>query len=189
MGYYDADVDARFKITGEGITLFYPYSFWGKGYVIPNTEKKQAIRKYTKRGIYFLLALIMISISGITWSIVYLAIPWWAGGLIYLAICMVEIPAEYLFWRQLTKGLVPVAESLTYAESFRNKVKSFHIVVLWVVEILALLMFVVGVWVVLQAVTDIFSPWYEQFVGISGLLFLGFFAIVFGYMIKVKNEG
>jgi hypothetical protein len=184
MGYIDNVADGSFKTTGDGNVLFYPYGVWGKGYVIPNIEKKQEIRKRLKRLHFFTLAVLIPVVSLAFPAIRILLNSLWITVLIFIVAIAGLSLAEYVFRKQFAKGLTPVDEKLTVWEVMQDSAKSQSIIFLLVFEIISLLFTVASIWVMIN--TNL--AWYFRLNGVVGFLIFGFCCIVFGYIISLKNK-
>ena len=182
MGYFDGIVDASFKTTDDGVLLYYPFGVWGKGYVLPTNEKKQEIRKRLKWFYAVSLVLIIASGSSLVSSVLILSIPWWIVGIIYILVVSGLSLASYFIAKGFTKGLTPVGEKLTVAESYQNSAKSNNIFTLVILEMASLLMGVAGVGVIFNYQ----AAWYFKLAGVLSILLSVLSCYVFGYMIKVK---
>ncbi len=185
MRYFDGIVDGTFKTTNDGVVIFYPYSIFGAGYIIPSIEKKQEIRKQLKRFVFFSLMVIIISAYLLFLPLKILSLPWWIAGSIYLAIIAGLGLADCILSKRLINGLMQVDQKMTLAESYQNSAKSHNIVVLVMLEIVSVAFVIAGIWMIL----DPSMAWYFRLNGVLSILFFGLGGVVIGYMIKVKNKG
>ena len=182
MSYFDGIVDGSFKTSEDGALLYYPFGILGKGYVIPNIEKKQEIRKRLKWSFAISSILMIASASSLALFVIFYSIRLWIAGIIYFLIISGIWFAGYFISKEFTKGLAPVGNKLTVAESYQNSAKSHNIFTLIAFEILCLVFVVTGV----KILFDSQVTWIFRLVGVLTILFLGVGSIVIGYMIKVK---
>ena len=86
MSYFDGIVDGSFKTSEDGALLYYPFGILGKGYVIPNIEKKQEIRKRLKWSFAISSILMIASASSLALFVIFYSIRLWIAGIIYFLI-------------------------------------------------------------------------------------------------------
>jgi hypothetical protein len=130
MGLLDSLANTSFKTTDDGITLFYPYGIWGKGYVVPTIEKRQEIVVKLKRFIAITFAVI-IPVGSIVFAITKTFSPsGWITGLIFLLSFAVLSFIDQFARKQIVKDLMPVDDKLTLSETLKHSAKSQSIVLL-----------------------------------------------------------
>ncbi len=184
MGFIDNIVDGNFKTTDNGVVLFYPQGIWGKGYVVPNVEKRQELRRALKK-LHFFSLVVVIPILAIVFPILQaLSSPFGIIVTTYLAMGFVLTVAEYFFRKQLARGLTAVSEKLTIWETMQHSAKSQSIDLLLLLEVGSMLCTAGSVWAMLNRQL----VWYLRLNGVLGTLFFGFGSLVAGYMIVVKNK-
>lgn len=197
MGYFDGITDAVFKTAEDGTSLFYPNGVLGKGYILPDAAKKQEIRKKLKVFYIIFLPTIILINPLFCWFVFSNQVPWWAALLIFLVYLCGGTSITYFIMHRWVKGLMPAAEKLTLAEAYKNSARSNNIVVLWILEIMAiifLLMTVIGLLKMISDYSAIFRSGYPLgaimlIIVMISIPLWGGCAYVFGYMIHMKRLG
>lgn len=170
MGYLKGITEINFKTDDEGRTLFYPWGFLGKGYLLPDEAKIEKIKRYKK--IYHIITIPCISILAV--SIL--------GGCVYCFAIMLIFPLLYFGGTaMLLKGVPFVPDTkLSFKESYENSSKAHNICTLWVMLACSILFTLAGVILIFLDKTS----WV---IGLICILFFGACSCVFSYMIKVKK--
>ncbi|VAX27346.1 hypothetical protein MNBD_NITROSPINAE05-653 [hydrothermal vent metagenome] len=118
MGYFAAKSNALFKTDANGGLLFYPRSYWGKGYVVPDEATKTRINKFIKKYMAMVFFVILGNVLLLDAKI---------NALVLLPIFL----TFYFFkLRNFTKGMPVSKERLTFIESITNSAKSDSLVML-----------------------------------------------------------
>ncbi len=184
MGFIDNIADGNFKTTDNGVVLFYPQGIWGKGYIVPNVEKRQELRRAVKK-LHFFTLVVVIPVLAIVFPILKaLSSPFGIIVSTYLAMGFVLTVAEYFFRKQLAQGLTAVSEKLTTWETMQHFAKSQSIELILLLEAGSLLFTAGSTWAMLNR----HLVWYLRLNGVLGTLFFGFCSLIAGYMIVVKNK-
>ncbi len=130
MKFADTIVDLSFKTREDGVVVFYPFSSWGKGYIVPDMETelnlRTAFRRFHNR---FHTAILVFSTLLIVASL---------GGEILkpiIDISMIAVIFGAPIWkvhnnRHITRGLEPVEERLSWREGRNDTAKIFSPILL-----------------------------------------------------------
>ena len=169
MGYFDGLTDGSFKTDSEGRHVYFPWGVMGKGYVLPNEEKKEEIRSFLKR--YYQVGLILIIGAQIF-------VGWQLNLLVVLPILLI---AFYVRKRTLLEGIPISNAKLTTSESFVASAKSHNLATLWLLEVFSLLFVVGGVFIMASSGGSIL-------IGLLSVVFFGLTSIVIGRMLIVKSK-
>lgn len=165
MGYFDGLTDVVFKIDRQGRHLFYPWGTLGRGYILPNTQKKQQIRNFVK--LYYIVSLptIIVVTIAVEWMYAFALLP--VGLLWYI-----------LTIRRLLRGLEVTQDKLSLAESYTNSAKSHSLETLWLMLVCSILFVLAGIWILSEG---------QWLLGLASIIFFGTGSFFFGYMIKARN--
>ena len=108
MGYFRTLTNSSFKLDSEGNTIFFPWGILGKGYVLPNNEIEENIRKFLTA--YYLIGLTLLLIIVVflnLWIVVILLIPF-----------------SFIIWsiqaKRYIKGLDQSSEKLSIKDNMKN---------------------------------------------------------------------
>jgi hypothetical protein len=166
MGYFDGFFGGVFKTDPKGNSIFYPWGFLGKGYVLPDAKTKQKISSVIAN--YVMASVIFMLVVGIYWDWLYA-----------FALVPIFFIWYYFTYSKLTKNLPVTNSRLTLRESFKNSANSHNIITLWA-------MFIVSLAFLLFFLVQLTSkkPGLMEF---AGALFFGICSIALGYMIKERN--
>ena len=109
MGYFRRLSDALFKTDSHGNTIFYPWGMIGKGYVLPDRQTEDKVRRFVIW--YHFTVLVTLLFVG-----AFLGL--WIVNLI------VVLPVVIILWglivKRFTKGLQPSDKKLTFSENFKK---------------------------------------------------------------------
>jgi hypothetical protein len=166
MGYFDSLFDGLFKKDSKGKSFFYPWGFFGKGYILPDAETKQKMLDIITY--YVISSLILMLGVGVFWN--------WLFALALLPIFFVWY---YFTYSKLTKKLPVTNSGLGLRESFKNSARSYNISTLWAMFIASLAFFLFFIVMLTSKKTGL--------VEFAGAIFFGISTIAFGYMIKEKD--
>ena len=167
MGYFDSLFDGLFRTDSKGKSFFYPWGFFGKGYILPDAKTKQKILDIITY--YFISSLILMLGVGVFWD--------WLFALALLPIFFIWY---YFTYSRLTKEFLVTNSRLSLRESFKNSARSHNIITLWAMFTVSLAVFLFFIVLLTSKKTG--------FVEFAGAIFFGICSIVFGYMIKEKDE-
>ena len=107
MGYYKRLGNHAFVVDKEGVTHFFPYGVFAKGYIMHDAEQEEKIRK--SLGWYYLCTFLPMILIGASVG--------WLFGIIV-------IPFAALLWiimvRKLTLGLEISSMKLTFIENCKR---------------------------------------------------------------------
>jgi NADH:ubiquinone oxidoreductase subunit 3 (subunit A) len=168
LGYIDGLTDALFKLDRDGKDIFYPHGILGKGYVLPNSAKKEEVRGFLKR--FYLVSLLLILLTGSTVG--------WAANVILIPPLLLWY---YLRVKRLLKEVMPTAEKLKFSEAASNSAKSHNLFTLWFLEVCSLLF-------VLSGLLILFIAPQKWFIGLMSVVFFGACAFSIGYMILARGR-
>jgi hypothetical protein len=118
MGYFAAKSNALFKTDANGGLLFYPRSYWGKGYVVPDEATKIRINKFIKS----YMAMVFFVILGNIFLLDSTINP--------LLLFPVLLTFYFFKLKNFTKGMPVSKERLGFIESIINSAKSDSLVML-----------------------------------------------------------
>ncbi len=174
-----------FKTTPEGKTIYYPNSFLGKGFVVPNLKKKKGIQRAAKRLYVILLTLFGSFIAG-TWIGTRLVpFGWlWYVGIIFIGL---TLGATVWFQRSITNlahGLVESEIKLSLRESYSISVHSLSFTFLLFLEIASGWTVYAGV----QMANRHLGLWFVKAFGIGALIFGILLCITTTHMIIRKTK-
>jgi hypothetical protein len=171
--YFEGLVAGNFKTAADGQRLFYPWSVWGKGYVLPDAHAEQRIRKLLK--IYYMvwlpLVIIIVSIAS-------------SFGFYYaFAYAFALIPVGLLVYgvvvRSLTQRLLISGERLRLTESLTLSASAYSRAILWFVLLVCTLFIISGIVMILDGQVGL---------GLYIVLFFGACGTVCGYMLRVRTS-
>jgi hypothetical protein len=182
MGYFDSLID--FKTNTDGKIIYYPNSFWGRGYIVPSLEKKNEIQRAAKRIWKLFLFLLFVSVAGSGISITLLSSRWWLAFGVFIFLLLLGLA----IWHQrslqrLANGLAPSNVKITLLESYTNSALSMSFLSLVFLEALSWSAVFTG-WQIAR--NPQYLPWLFRPLGIVAVLFFGLGIIAFLYMIVVK---
>jgi hypothetical protein len=169
--FFEGMVAGNFKTAADGQRLFYPWNLWGgKGYVLPDAQTEQRMRKLLKmyHQVWLPLA-IVVSIIANSYSFYY--------TLTFIPVFLLIYGIYGVGVRSLTRGLPSSSERLRATESWANSARSYSSVILWFLFIVSALFVISDIWMILLGQVGI---------GLLGMLFFGFCSLVFGYMLRKR---
>jgi len=173
MGYFEAIAASSFTTDREGRHLFFPWGVLGKGYVIPAEDDYLRLRATLIR-----MYQIVIPATVLPMMLFGRWMPWVAFGLPLILLVFVSI--GYPIWvRRITTGWSQSSERLSMRQSIANGAKYQSRFLLWFLLICSL-GFVAGGFLEIAKLPH----WY---VGALTVLFFGFCAAVFSWMLVVRH--
>lgn len=170
MQWLDKIGDGLFKTDAVGNTAFYPWSFFGKGYVVPTGESKEQIRKLLRQA--NLISIIFVLVIIISGQHISHSTPFVVG-------ILTAFTAWY-WWnmKNLTQGMAPATEPMTYMDVCRTMAAKLHMAVSVVVALCALLFF----WLALR----LFFSAQGFLIGLLGVAVFGFLTAFYGTILYLK---
>ena len=184
MGYFDGLVDGNFKLLEDGTTLFVPNSPFGKGYIIPDTQRAQEIRMSLKRATFSAMLVLVIS-AGLLFSVSSDSTgSQWLFCTIYTLICLGVIFFAHVKIKEWTHGLVSTDQKISLMESHQVIAQSFGMPTLWMFLIISLLMTFVAFVVLLNERGE----WYLRLPGLLAWLLGGLGTIASGYFMGLRMK-
>jgi len=173
MGFFEGWAGKYFKKDATGRSVYYPWGFAGKGYILPDAEKEAHVRKSLKFEQKVTLLAFLCAGVFMHWLPVACAL---AG--LYLW--------SYAMNARLVRGLQVSDERLTMRESFSGQARTTGPRTLWI-------FFSVSV---LAAIGAVAIPVFKKTRTIEDVviacvlvLFFGATALASVYMIRVKRQG
>ncbi len=109
MGYFRRLSDALFKIDRHGNTIFYPWGIIGKGYMLPDRQTEDKIRRFVIWYHFTGLAIILI-----------------VGAFLghWIVCLLLVLPAAIILWsliaKRFVKGFQPSVEKSTFRENLKK---------------------------------------------------------------------
>ncbi len=177
MKFFDAFIEAGFKTLDNGTILFYPLGIFGKGYILPSTEKKTQIENELKRK-----NSVILPFAGLFFAIYITSLMghWWYGLIpslfILLAITVYSIKSN----DHLTRGLAVTPVKISASEIYKRAAKSWPTPLLWCLEIGSVLFVLAGVLILLSGRSIL--------VGLAGIGIFGLCSLIYGYMLYAKRK-
>lgn len=168
MGYFDGLTSGSFKTTRDGHRFFFPWGVLGHGYAIASEQDYLRLRQQMKA--YMVATLVLVIASGIYDP--YLA-PLATGVL------LVGFYVTWM-WRMLPR-LQRSDEKLSMRESMTSQAHAHGPVVLWLLEIVAIALFVASV------VMMVFDP-ASRLTGLGCTVFFGFCLVKITRLLMLKNR-
>ena len=174
MGYFEAIAASSFTTDSEGRRLFFPWGVFHKGYVVPTEADYLRLRETLIRTYQIIIpATVAPIVLFRRWM------PWVAFGL--PLILLVAFTIGYPIWvLRVTAGWSFSAERLSIRQSLANGAQHQSRVLLWFLLICSL-GFVAGGFLE----SAMLPHWY---MGALTVLFFGFCAIVFSWMLVVRQQ-
>jgi hypothetical protein len=168
MSYHDRLVSVYFKTAQDGRKLFFPWTYWGRGYVISSEPDYERLRRQLKT--YRAVSLV--------WIITVCAQQNHIAAFVIAALG----PALYAVWtRYLVAGLETTDEKLSLQECWTSLGRAFDASTLWLLEIAALAFVVIGI-VVLVVDKN------EWPLALVTIVFFGFGAVEFAYLLVLQKR-
>jgi hypothetical protein len=168
MGYAEARIAVYFKTAQDGKKLYFPWLYWGRGYIIPSQPDYERLRRQlgTYKSVSFVLIVAVCATQHYTA----------AFGLAVL------IPAFYAVWtKHLVAGLETTDEKMSLKEALSSQARNYSAFALWSLEIGALAFVVCGIVIL---VVDI-NEWPMAILTIA---FFAFGAVQFAYLIVLRKR-
>ena len=170
MEHSNESVSMGFKRGADGRMIYFPWSLFGRGYVLESDEQYARLRRRM-----------------MLWMVAYgvLATGAWAGygpavGMAAIAF-MWTVSAVGL--SRFTRRLEPSDERVSILESWRNQAESSRVTTLWILEIVGVLFILATVKILVDA-----RGWGDWLTGVAGILFFGAGTAGNTYMIIVKRR-
>jgi hypothetical protein len=168
MGYFDGLTSGSFKTTREGRRFFFPWGVLGRGYAIASESDYLRLRAQVKA--YMVATLVLAIGSGMYDP--------YLGPLAAL----VPLIGFYLVWMwRVLPRLKRSDEKLSLQESMASQAHAHGPVVLWLLEIVAIALFVASV------VMMVFDPG-SRLTGLACTVFFGFCLAKITRLLMLKNR-
>jgi hypothetical protein len=168
MGYFDGLTSGSFKTAQDGHRFFFPWGILGSGYAIASEQDYLRLRQQVKA--YMVATLVLVIASGIYEP--YFA-PLATGAL------LVGFYVTWM-WRVLPR-LKRSDEKLSMRESMTSQAQAHGPVVLWLLEIVAIALFVASVMMM------VFDPG-SRLTGLACTVFFGFCLAKITRLLMLKNR-
>jgi len=112
MKLFDAMVENSFIKTEDGLDLFFPNGFFGKGKIIPNQDEKDKVIKFLKK--YYIMGSVLLSFT-VFFKIYFLA-----------ALCLVSLTIYYYKEsNRITKSYEISSIKLSVHETMKKASKNY----------------------------------------------------------------
>ncbi|MEZ5788017.1 MAG: hypothetical protein R3D62_16445 [Xanthobacteraceae bacterium] len=168
MGYFDALGSSSFKTMPDGRRLFFPWGVLGRGYAIPSEAHYEHLRRQVK--IYLMVSMVVIIALSV------------AQRYLLSGIVAAFLMAGYAAWAYAQmRSLEPTDERLSYRESLTTQAVHHNKVVLWVLEVIAILYVATGL--IILAVDP--GNW---LVALGAIVFFGACAVIFARMLILRKR-
>jgi len=171
VGYFDSLTNSYFKRTRDGRRLFFPWGWMGRGYVIPTENGFQKLHRAVKRYLritFYLLMAVYAALAG--------------AGAFYGAVLLPVLLVPYALWvRAKCRHMHRPTEKLTFEESIANQAREMSMLMLWSLEICSILFAIFGMIIFITGLRN-------RLIGLIGIFFFGFAAIIFVKMIVAKER-
>lgn len=168
MGYFDGLVGVYFKTAQDGGKLYFPWLYWGRGYVIASEQDGDRLRQKLKN--YKVITLIVAVMVGV----------WQNYVAAFIAAAL--LVGFYAVWtRHLVAGLPTAGEKLSLREAAHSIARGFNAPTLWMLEAAALAFVVVAIFLLTS----------DASVGPTDLLaiiFFGFGAVWIAYLLILRGR-
>lgn len=168
MGYFEAISESYFRRNTEGQILFYPWGFFGKGYIVPDEEQKKILIKFFKRA----------GIVSLLYTYLVLFISKRFGFIIGFGFFILYTFAYYIVVQTLTRKFEKTEEKLPVLEFYANQSRSLSYLNIVLLGLGSLLFIVAGVWLIINGK--------KLGIGILTIIFFGMCFIVSLYQLKKK---
>lgn len=132
--YFDGITSQLFKKNSEGKDVFYPWGFFGRGYIIPNEERKKQLHKTFKR-------LNFVSILANIFLLRFFGL----YGIIFLAFYTF---GYYIAIQTITRHMPRSTEKLQFLEAYSNASDIFSFFDLFFLFLGSLGFVIAGVWAI-----------------------------------------
>jgi Ca2+/Na+ antiporter len=168
MGYFDGLASGIIKKDKDNKPVYYPWGVLGKGYVLPDAERENAIKN------------MVILFYQIFFGVFFIHIFLLKNILILVALTIALVVLFLLKSRQLTKDCPKSDEKLTLKEGYTNSAKAHNKTVLWILLVVAVLFTLGGIVLLFSGKT--------LALGLFGTILFGASSAAIYYMIQVKNK-
>ena len=170
MGFFKGIVESQFKRDDQGRDLFYPWSFWGDGYVIDTPERGQRIRSFQTKLTAFTFVTLIVLVNLVGWQFNVVLIP---------ILLLVHTLYFKFTMDTLTEGLEKTDVKLRYGEYLKNYARHQDLGLLIVLHLMMILIFTACLFDKFKGIVVL---------GILACAISGSLAIFSGYTIKLKVE-
>lgn len=157
-----------FKTTADGRQLYFPWGYWGKGYLIASEADNARVRGWRK--IFVLVACVLIVAALIFQN---------RNSFTPYSIAIGYIAAYAVWTRFAVAGLAPTQEKMSAREIMATHPRLYSPLLLWPLEIAALIFVLGGLAVLIMDPSD----WPTA---LGAIVFFGLCAASFAYMLVVR---
>jgi hypothetical protein len=163
-----------FSQDASGQTVFYPWSIFGKGYIVPSEEKREQLMNFLRQN--YMLSFTFFIVIIITGSHLSDSTTFVVG--------ILTVYTVWYYWsiKNLTEDMAIASARLSFTVACRNSAPNFNIAFLVVAELSAI------IFMCMAAI--MFMSHDGMLLGLAGLVIFGFSAAMSGCMIyfKIKNR-
>ncbi len=171
MSLFDGILNSYFRVNSKGDAEYYPNGIFGKGYIVPNKEKENEIRRFLKKFYFTLILIIPVLVTICLFSdFVYV---------LYLIPLMV-IWAIYTN-RLHTKNLQTTEKKLKWNESLQNSANSHNKTTLWLLFVASMILSAAGIFLLVLGEGSVLFYLFD-------ITFFGVCSIIYLKMIKMKHS-
>lgn len=157
-----------FKTTADGRQLYYPWGFWGKGYLIASEADSARVKGWRKT---FLLIATVLIIAAFAFQ--------GQGSFTLYAVAVGYIGAYAVWTRFAVAGLAPTQEKISAQEIMAAHPRLYSPFLLWPLQIGALIFVLGGVVVLIKNPSD----WPTA---LGAIVFFGLCAASFAHMLVIR---
>jgi hypothetical protein len=179
MGYFDAITSAAFKQKEDGQKIFYPYTYLGRGYLIPSDAEYERLRRSYKNIWFITFGLLFLTIFVVSFGMASSSFLLTATVLIVFLIAF--IIGYMIWWRVQCRGYQPTTEKLKYSEALSNETHHLSLRWLWSFEILSIIFILYGILL-------LFADSSQWLFSIIMIVFFSIIAIIYARMIRAKRK-
>jgi hypothetical protein len=168
MGYFDTRIGVYFKTAKDGRKLFFPWLYWGRGYIVPSEPDCERLRR--QLGTYKSVSLVLVILVSATQNYTT------AMALAVLTLAFYAVWTKYL-----VTGLETTDEKMSLKEASTSQARNYSAFTLWSLEIAALAFVISGI-AVLVADTN------ERLIAILAIVFFGLCAVRFAHLLVLRKR-
>lgn len=172
MRKLDKSMNSFFKKTPSGQEVFYPWGYFGKGFIVPDEAKKLALQASFKKiqllSMIFLFTFFMLGQS--------LKAP------VFIGVLCLYLIAFFFAVKRVTQGMERATEKMSVTQFYSKHLEDLSYLGLTVLSLCSLLFVVPGVWMLSQG--------REFWLSIGSIIFFGLALSIFlfGFFQKIKKN-